>query len=32
MMFAVARPILTIAWQSARRGITNQHVLLEAGA
>jgi Cu+-exporting ATPase len=32
MMFAVARPILVMAWQSARRGIANQHVLLEAGA
>jgi heavy metal translocating P-type ATPase len=32
MMFVVARPILTMAWQSARRGISNQHVLLEAGA
>lgn len=32
MMFVVARPILTMAWQSVRRGIYNQHVLLEAGA
>ncbi len=32
MIFVVARPILTMAWQSARRGILNQHVLLEAGA
>jgi Cu+-exporting ATPase len=32
MIFLVARPILTMAWQSARRGILNQHVLLEAGA
>jgi Cu+-exporting ATPase len=32
MMFVVAGPILTMAWQSARRGIFNQHVLLEAGA
>ncbi|MGW0821019.1 heavy metal translocating P-type ATPase [Streptomyces sp. NPDC002845] len=28
----VARPILVMAWQSLRRGILNQHVLLEAGA
>ena len=32
MMFVVARPILTMAWQSLRRGILNQHVLLEFGA
>ncbi len=32
MIFVVARPILTMGWQSARRGILNQHVLLEAGA
>lgn len=32
MMFVVARPVLTMAWQSLRRGIFNQHVLLEAGA
>ena len=32
MMFVVARPILAMAWQSVRRGILNQHVLLEAGA
>lgn len=32
MMFVVARPILMMAWQSVRRGIFNQHVLLEAGA
>ncbi|HEU5006826.1 MAG TPA: cation-translocating P-type ATPase [Jatrophihabitantaceae bacterium] len=32
MMFVVARSILTMAWQSVRRGIFNQHVLLEAGA
>jgi Cu+-exporting ATPase len=32
MMFIVARPILVMAWQSLRRGILNQHVLLEAGA
>jgi Cu+-exporting ATPase len=32
MMVVVARPILVTAWQSLRRGIFNQHVLLEAGA
>ena len=32
MMVVIARPILMMAWQSARRGILNQHVLLEAGA
>ncbi len=32
MMLIVARPILVMAWQSLRRGIFNQHVLLEAGA
>lgn len=32
MMFVTARPVLIMAWQSARRGILNQHVLLEAGA
>ncbi|WP_308468489.1 heavy metal translocating P-type ATPase [Rathayibacter soli] len=32
MIFVVARPTLTMGWQSARRGILNQHVLLEAGA
>jgi Cu+-exporting ATPase len=32
MMFIVAWPILAMAWQSLRRGIFNQHVLLEAGA
>ncbi len=31
-MFVVARPILDMAWASVRRGILNQHVLLEAGA
>lgn len=31
-MLVVARPILVMAYQSARRGILNQHVLLEAGA
>lgn len=32
MLFVVARPIRVMAVQSARRGIYNQHVLLEAGA
>jgi heavy metal translocating P-type ATPase len=32
MTFVVGRPILTMAIASARRGILNQHVLLEAGA
>jgi heavy metal translocating P-type ATPase len=32
MIFVVARPILVMAIASARRGIYNQHVLLEAGA
>ncbi len=31
-IFAVARPILEMALASARRGILNQHVLLEVGA
>ena len=31
-MFVAARPILKMAWASVRRGILNQHVLLEAGA
>ncbi len=31
-IFVVARPILNMALASARRGILNQHVLLEAGA
>jgi len=31
-MFVAARPILMMAWASVRRGILNQHVLLEAGA
>ena len=31
-MFVAARPILLMAWASLRRGILNQHVLLEAGA
>ena len=32
MTFVVARPILQMALASLRRGILNQHVLLEAGA
>ena len=32
MVFGVAPHILRMAYQSARRGILNQHVLLEAGA
>lgn len=32
LMFVVARNIGSMAWASARRGILNQHVLLEAGA
>ncbi|WP_406689391.1 cation-translocating P-type ATPase [Saccharopolyspora sp. ID03-671] len=32
MVFGVAPHILRMAWQSARRGILNQHVLLEIGA
>jgi heavy metal translocating P-type ATPase len=32
MVFAVAPHILRMAYQSARRGILNQHVLLEIGA
>jgi len=31
-MFVAAEPILRMAWASVRRGILNQHVLLEAGA
>jgi cation transport ATPase len=31
-MFVAARPILVMAWASLKRGILNQHVLLEAGA
>ena len=30
-MFVAARPILVMAWASLRRGILNQHELLEAG-
>jgi heavy metal translocating P-type ATPase len=32
VVFVLARHILEMAWQSARRGIVNQHVLLEAAA
>ena len=32
MIFVVGRPILSMAVASVRRGILNQHVLLEAGA
>jgi len=32
VVFVVARHILVMAWQSLRRGIINQHVLLEAAA
>ena len=32
VVFFLARQILVIAWQSLRRGIVNQHVLLEAAA
>ena len=32
VVFVLARHILAIAWQSLRRGIINQHVLLEAAA
>ncbi|MEO8718291.1 MAG: heavy metal translocating P-type ATPase, partial [Burkholderiales bacterium] len=31
-VFVLANHILAMAWQSARRGIVNQHVLLEAAA
>jgi heavy metal translocating P-type ATPase len=31
-VFGLAHHILTMAWQSVRRGIVNQHVLLEAAA
>jgi len=31
-IFVLARHILSMAWQSVRRGIINQHVLLEAAA
>ncbi len=32
VVFGLARHILAMAWQSVRRGIVNQHVLLEAAA
>jgi heavy metal translocating P-type ATPase len=32
VVFGVARHFLRMAWQSLRRGILNQHVLLEVGA
>jgi len=32
VVFGVAHHILLMAWQSLRRGILNQHVMLEAGA
>ncbi len=32
VVFVLARHILAMAWQSVRRGIVNQHVLLEAAA
>ena len=32
VVFGLARHILVMAWQSLRRGILNQHVMLEAGA
>ncbi len=32
VVFFLARPILVMAWQALRRGIINQHVLLEAAA
>jgi heavy metal translocating P-type ATPase len=32
VVFVLARHILVMAWQSVRRGIVNQHVLLEAAA
>jgi Cu+-exporting ATPase len=32
VVFGVAHHILVMAWQSLRRGILNQHVMLEAGA
>ena len=31
-VFVLARPILVMAWHAIRRGIINQHVLLEAAA
>ena len=32
VVFILARPILVMAWHALRRGIINQHVLLEAAA
>lgn len=32
VVFLLARPILVMAWHAVRRGIVNQHVLLEAAA
>jgi heavy metal translocating P-type ATPase len=32
VVFVLARPILVMAWHAVRRGIINQHVLLEAAA
>ncbi|HJM43804.1 MAG: cation-translocating P-type ATPase [Nitrospinota bacterium] len=32
MVFGVGRPILKMAWAALRRGILNQHVLMEFGA
>ena len=32
VVFFLARPILVMAWHAVRRGIVNQHVLLEAAA
>ncbi len=32
VVFGIAQHILLMAWQSLRRGILNQHVMLEAGA
>ncbi len=32
MVFGVGRPILKMAWASLKRGILNQHVLMEFGA
>ena len=32
VVFFLARPILVMAWHAVRRGIINQHVLLEAAA
>ncbi len=32
LVFGVGRPFVVMAWQALRRGILNQHVLLEIGA